>query len=64
MFLIDLKVCLANGKMFTIVNFITVKDFVVTPKMTKNSKIFRGGYDKGYKIFIADKNLFVCTLIY
>ena len=24
----------------------------------------RGGYDKGYKIFIADKNLFVCILIY
>ena len=32
--------------------------------MTKNSIIFRGGYDKGYKIFIADENLFVCTLIY
>ena len=30
--------------------------------MTKNSKIFRGGYDKGYKIFIADENLFVCIL--
>ena len=26
--------------------------------MTKNSIIFRGGYDKGYKIFIADENLF------
>ena len=34
------------------------------PKMTKNSVIFRGGYDKGYKIFIADENLFVCILIY
>ena len=32
--------------------------------MTKISIIFRGGYDKGYKIFIADENLFVCTLIY
>ena len=32
--------------------------------MTKNSIIFRGGYDKGYKIFIADENLFVCFLIY
>ena len=50
-----------------IINFIiktTVKAFVVTPKMSKNSIIFRGGYDKGYKIFIADKNLFVCILIY
>ena len=27
--------------------------------MTKNSTILRGGYDKGYKNFIADKNLFV-----
>ena len=42
----------------------TVKAFVVTPKMTKNSIIFRGSYDKGYKIFIADKNLFVFILIY
>ena len=32
--------------------------------MTKNSIIFLGGYDKGYKIFIADENLFVCILIY
>ena len=32
--------------------------------MTKNSIIFRGGYDKGYKIFIADENLFVFALIY
>ena len=32
--------------------------------MTKNSIIFRGGYDKGYKFFIADENLFVCILIY
>ena len=32
--------------------------------MTKNSIIFRGGYDKGYKIFIADENLFVNILIY
>ena len=45
-------------------NINTVKAFVVTPKMTKNSTIFRGGYDKGYKIFIADENLFVCILIY
>ena len=32
--------------------------------MTQNSIIFRGGYDKGYKNFIAHKNLFVCILIY
>ena len=32
--------------------------------MTKNSIIFRGGYDKGYKFFITDENLFVCTIIY
>ena len=32
--------------------------------MTKKSIILIGGYDKGYKIFIADKNLFVCILIY
>ena len=32
--------------------------------MTKNSIIIRGGYDKGYKNFIADENLFVCILIY
>ena len=32
--------------------------------MTKKSIIFRGGYDKGYKIFIADENLFVSILIY
>ena len=32
--------------------------------MTKNTIIFTGGYEKGYKIFIADENLFVCTLIY
>ena len=32
--------------------------------MTKNPIIFREGYDKGYKIFIAGKNLFVCILIY
>ena len=31
--------------------------------MTKNSTIFRGGYDKGYNIFIADENLFVSILI-
>ena len=43
---------------------ITVKAFVVTPKMTKNSIIFRGGYDKGYKFFIADEHLFVCILIF
>ena len=27
--------------------------------MTKNSINLRGGYDKGYKNFIADENLFV-----
>ena len=32
--------------------------------MTKDSIIFRGGYDKGYKIVIADENLFVYILIY
>ena len=32
--------------------------------MTKKSTIFRGGYDKGYKIFIADENLFACILIF
>ena len=26
--------------------------------MTKNFIILRGGYDKGYKNFIADENLF------
>ena len=42
----------------------TAKAFVVTPKMTKNFIIFRGGYDKGYKNFIADEILFVRILIY
>ena len=32
--------------------------------MTKNSIIFRVGYDKGYKYVIADETLFVCILIY
>ena len=32
--------------------------------MTKNFIIFRGDYDKGYKISMADEDLFVCTLIY
>ena len=32
--------------------------------MTKNSIIFRGGYDKGDQVFIADKNLFVSILIF
>ena len=32
--------------------------------MIKNSIIFRGGYNNGYKIFIDDENLFVCILIY
>ena len=32
--------------------------------MAKNSIIFKGGYDKGYKKFIADENLFLCILIY
>ena len=56
-----------NLKLFFIIiklESYTVKAFVVTPKMTKNSIIFRGGYYKGYKIFIADENLFVCILIY
>ena len=34
-------------------NAYTVKAFVVTPKMTKNSIIFRGSYDKGYKFFYS-----------
>ena len=43
----------------------TAKAFVVTPKMIKKFHNFqREGYDKGYKIFIADENLFVCILIY
>ena len=32
--------------------------------MTKFFIVFRGGYDKGYKNFIADENLFACILIY
>ena len=51
-------------------NIITVKAFVVTPKITKNSIILRGGYDKGYKFFYSQwkficlyPNLFVCILI-
>ena len=32
--------------------------------MTKNYIMLIGGYDKGYTIFIADENLFVCILIY
>ena len=42
----------------------TVKAFVVTSLMTKNSIIFIGGYDKGYKNFRADEILLVCILIY
>ena len=48
----------------TIFKEFTVKAFVVTPKMTKNFITLRWGYDKGYKKFIADENLFVCILIY
>ena len=32
--------------------------------MTKNSIIFRGGYNKGYKNLKAYENLFVCIQIY
>ena len=32
--------------------------------MTKSSIIFIEGYDKGYKIVIADENLFVYIQIY
>ena len=32
--------------------------------MTKKSIIFRGGYDEGYRSFIADESLCVCMLIY
>ena len=54
-----------DARNFICRNNYTVKAFVVTPpKMTRNSIIFRGGYDKGYKIFIADEILFVCILIY
>ena len=43
----------------------TVKAFALTPKMIKNSIIFREEVnDKGYKIFIADENLFFRILIY
>ena len=42
----------------------TIKAFVETLRITKNSIIFRGDYDKGYKFFIADENLFLCILIY
>ena len=42
----------------------TVKAFVVTPKMTNKSIIFRGGYDKGYRIFIKNENSFICIPIY
>ena len=55
------------GIVFTIIAalfIITVKAFVVTPKMTKNSIIFRGVTTKVIKIFIADEILFVCNLIY
>ena len=46
-------------------NHDTVKAFVVTlPKWQKKTIIFKGGYDKGYKNFKADENLFVCILIY
>ena len=40
------------------------KSLCRNPLNAKNSIIFRGGYDKGYKTFIADENLFVCILIY
>ena len=42
----------------------TVKAFVVTSLMTKNSINFIGDYDKGYKNFRADEILLVCILIY
>ena len=42
-----------------------VKAFVVTPQNDKKFHNFqRGSYDKGYKIFIADENLFVSILIF
>ena len=43
---------------------LTVKAFVVTPKMTKNSIIFKGVTTKAIKFSIADENLFVCILNY
>ena len=43
----------------------TVKAFVVTPpKWQKIHNFQRGGYDKGYKNFIADENLLDSILIY
>ena len=51
--------------MFSVlINLYTVKAFVVTPLMTKNSIAFIGGYDKDNKFFIADENLFACIIIY
>ena len=56
---------LFENKIRGIIKEVTVKAFVLTlPKWQKNSIIFRGGYDKGYKIFIADESLFVWILIY
>ena len=37
---------------YTHIQITTVKSFVLTPKITKNSIILRGGYDKGYKNFL------------
>ena len=41
-----------------------LKNLCRNPQNDKKSIIFKGGYDKGYKIFIADENLFLCILIY
>ena len=38
----------------------TVKAFVVTPEMTKNSIIFRGVTTKAINFFRADEILFIC----
>ena len=40
------------------------KSLCRNPLYDKKSIIFRGSYDKGYKVFIADENLFICFLIY
>ena len=40
--------------------FNTVKAFDVTSLNDKKLHNFNRGYDKGYKNFIADENLFAC----
>ena len=40
------------------------KSLCRNPQNDKKFHNFQRGYDKGYKIFIADENLFVCIIIY